>query len=125
MQLDRLIYCILKRLIIMAEMNTLIIGVETKGAKEAATELDHLAKSGEKAEKTTKGVGKGAGQTVAPFQVYARRYPASLFPVAGYCGTGAVRNRRFHYSWSAGAATCLYLWPRRRCFRCCSLRLVL
>ena len=52
----------------MAEMNTLIIGVETKGAKEAATELDHLAKSGEKAEKTTKGVGKGAGQTVAPFK---------------------------------------------------------
>ena len=49
-------------------MNTLIIGVETKGAKEAATELDHLAKSGEKAEKTTKGVGKGAGQTVAPFK---------------------------------------------------------
>ena len=52
----------------MAEMNTLIIGVETKGAKEAATELDHLAKSGEKAEKKTKGVGKGAGQTVAPFK---------------------------------------------------------
>ena len=49
-------------------MNTLIIGVETKGAKEAATELDHLAKSGEKAEKKTKGVGKGAGQTVAPFK---------------------------------------------------------
>ncbi|MDB4559256.1 hypothetical protein N9000_01160, partial [bacterium] len=68
MQLDRLIYCILKRLIIMAEMNTLIIGVETKGAKEAATALDHLAKSGEKAEKKTKGVGKGAGQTVAPFK---------------------------------------------------------
>ena len=52
----------------MAEMNTLIIGIETKGAKEAATELDHLAKSGEKAEKKTKGVGKGAGQTVAPFK---------------------------------------------------------
>jgi len=52
----------------MAEMNTLIIGVETKGAKEAATALDHLAKSGEKAEKKTKGVGKGAGQTVAPFK---------------------------------------------------------
>jgi len=49
-------------------MNTLIIGVETKGAKEAATALDHLAKSGEKAEKKTKGVGKGAGQTVAPFK---------------------------------------------------------
>ena len=49
-------------------MNTLIIGVETKGAKEAATELDHLAKSGEKAEEKTKGVGKGAGQTVAPFK---------------------------------------------------------
>ena len=49
-------------------MNTLIIGIETKGAKEAATELDHLAKSGEKAEKKTKGVGKGAGQTVAPFK---------------------------------------------------------
>ena len=52
----------------MAEMNTLIIGIETKGAKEAATELDHLAKSGEKAEKKTKGIGKGAGQTVAPFK---------------------------------------------------------
>ena len=49
-------------------MNTLIIGVETKGAKQAATELDHLAKSGEKAEEKTKGVGKGAGQTVAPFK---------------------------------------------------------
>ncbi len=49
-------------------MNELIIGVKTVGAKESAAELDKLAKSGEKAEKKTKGVGKGAGQTVAPFK---------------------------------------------------------
>ena len=49
-------------------MNELIIGVKTVGAKESADQLDKLAKSGEKAEKKTKGVGKGAGQTVAPFK---------------------------------------------------------
>ena len=49
-------------------MNELIIGVKTVGAKKSAAELDKLAKSGEKAEKKTKGVGKGAGQTVAPFK---------------------------------------------------------
>ena len=52
----------------MAELTELVVKVKTEGAKESADQLDDLAKSGKNAEEKVKGVGKGGGQTVAPFK---------------------------------------------------------
>ena len=63
-------YPAFKRAIIMAEKTTaeLVIKVDSDGAKLAGENLDNLTKTGKKAEKAVKRVGKSAGAIGGPFR---------------------------------------------------------